>query len=78
MASDVFNIGYKILGFHNDCDWQVSEPIIYVSQAELAELEVTGMTHVCRWNIGKAWYYPKPSQFIKSDFKSEHDSTYGS
>ena len=38
-ASDVFNIGYKILGSHNDCVWQISDPIISRSQEEVLRVD---------------------------------------
>jgi cohesin loading factor subunit SCC2 len=38
-ASDVFNIGYKILGLHNDCDWQISDPIFSRSQEEVLRVD---------------------------------------
>ena len=38
-ASDVFNIGYKISGFHNDCDWQISDPIFSRSQEEVLRVD---------------------------------------
>ena len=36
-ASDVFNIGYK--NFGNDCDWQISDPIITRSQEEVLRVD---------------------------------------